>query len=516
MPHHHSPEASLLRQERAARKGFQAHRPDGHHWLLVPDHLRGRMKAILVSLVFHCEHDHLTERRSHFARSATLAAAPLVGSAATDVAMSAHRAANRAKHHWPPTLDSEPDQLQREDPWALAAGLRTAKAPAVSSHRSTSSSSPSGGAPLSDMVAASGASSSRASSPPSPPAGGALHGSAPSSSRSGGGDQWPGARGHGPVAASSSPAFATQADGGAASPPMLMFVGTAAELTEAARHLGASPWTGPVPSCSTSAPAHGEQVSVIGRCSCGSCQHRWLAAGWQCILSPFSVEPCDLSDSATIDVAEMGLVLDDAAAPSVELEVVDCRRPSSEVATQTTEVFPTTMHIRPPVREMVARLEPLCPAAGVAPGAEAGGVPVIDVEHNTGSPFPGSRWACLVARFLRAGRGCITADDVSESESDESDESGALGEALGALVPSGTPATIQDLTIGTSLVLMVDVLICGEPFDVLLPTGTRCQVVGVADGGRALLAAVPSANGPARVRQLYLPKSCLGNLQLLQ
>jgi hypothetical protein len=47
---------------------------------------------------------------------------------------------------------------------------------------------------------------------------------------------------------------------------MLMFVGTASQLTDAARQMGVLPW-----------PAVSENV-----CTCGVCQDLWLSCGWRC------------------------------------------------------------------------------------------------------------------------------------------------------------------------------------------------------------------------------------------
>jgi len=121
MPHRHSAASQEARHLRAGRLGFLAPRPSGCRWLLVPERLHPRLRSMASSVQLHSEHDALVGRSSHFARFATLAAAPLVGDVATRRALDIHRSANRAKHSWGRSLGEEVgpvDPFVLADPWA--------------------------------------------------------------------------------------------------------------------------------------------------------------------------------------------------------------------------------------------------------------------------------------------------------------------------------------------------------------------------------------------------------------
>ena len=88
MPHRHSARAALLRRDRARSCGYLRGCPAGHYWLLVPEELCDRMKRIRESLRLHRDHDVLAGGAPHhYARHASLAAAPFVGASATVAAL---------------------------------------------------------------------------------------------------------------------------------------------------------------------------------------------------------------------------------------------------------------------------------------------------------------------------------------------------------------------------------------------------------------------------------------------
>ena len=67
-----------------------------------------------------------------------------------------------------------------------------------------------------------------------------------------------------------------------------------------------------------------------------------------------------------------------------------------------------------------------------------------------------------------------------------------MGQQLEAMAPSGIPASPSDIVVGTSFVLMNEVLTLCMPIQFMLPAGTRCRVLHLDSEGD-VWAGVPSA-----------------------
>eukprot|EP00446_Apocalathium_sp_SHHI-4_P090043 CAMPEP_0177451362 /NCGR_PEP_ID=MMETSP0369-20130122/9726_1 /TAXON_ID=447022 ORGANISM="Scrippsiella hangoei-like, Strain SHHI-4" /NCGR_SAMPLE_ID=MMETSP0369 /ASSEMBLY_ACC=CAM_ASM_000364 /LENGTH=205 /DNA_ID=CAMNT_0018923947 /DNA_START=122 /DNA_END=736 /DNA_ORIENTATION=- len=101
MPHCRSSASRLARRARALDRGFIV--PcDGARHVLVPHALQLRVKAITHSLNLHDKHDTLAGTRSHFARSASVAAfrGNHISLGELNVASTSHQRANSAKYCW--------------------------------------------------------------------------------------------------------------------------------------------------------------------------------------------------------------------------------------------------------------------------------------------------------------------------------------------------------------------------------------------------------------------------------
>jgi len=120
MVHKYSAAALARRRQRALALGFLAPAPPGSRHVLVPTEIAPRIKTIAKSLNMHQQHNALASVNAHYARSATMLAARkgLLSDPQRNVAMSVHRAANRAKHAWAPIVPVDP--LTVADPWAGA------------------------------------------------------------------------------------------------------------------------------------------------------------------------------------------------------------------------------------------------------------------------------------------------------------------------------------------------------------------------------------------------------------
>ncbi len=148
MPNCRAPDKLATRRERARCRGYLATVRPGHRHVMVPQSLRGRVKAQVSALLHHQTCNDLTGTPHHFGTTAAMAARPLLGPETTAQMLRVHRSAARARHSWKqPSASSltvliatpsgrrscwadlsEPqntgDDIFDKDPWLL--GLRAA------------------------------------------------------------------------------------------------------------------------------------------------------------------------------------------------------------------------------------------------------------------------------------------------------------------------------------------------------------------------------------------------------
>jgi len=104
MPHVHSAASRVVRRARAHDRGYIAQKVFvDSTFVEVPTALGSRVRDLAASLCLHSAHDEIAGTRSHFARTATLAAAPFLTPDETSRALMVHRSANIAKHSWRPS-----------------------------------------------------------------------------------------------------------------------------------------------------------------------------------------------------------------------------------------------------------------------------------------------------------------------------------------------------------------------------------------------------------------------------
>jgi hypothetical protein len=128
MPHRFSAVALEARRERARRRGYVSSVPPGFSMVCVPTSIATRVKEMAQSIAIHRQHIELVGFGTHYARSATAAAAShqLISPDSCKAAMAAHRTANRAKHAWRARCSQQEEhgvdaQHQTEEPDAATA-----------------------------------------------------------------------------------------------------------------------------------------------------------------------------------------------------------------------------------------------------------------------------------------------------------------------------------------------------------------------------------------------------------
>jgi hypothetical protein len=119
-------ELSIAQERRLARDEFYrtAHSGPNRSFVEVPRVLAPSIKAMSRSREAHLRHDTLNGFHSHYARNATLAAAPALGAAATQAALALHSAGNGAKHSAVRQVLSWADEQEIEFP-PLSGGSAT-------------------------------------------------------------------------------------------------------------------------------------------------------------------------------------------------------------------------------------------------------------------------------------------------------------------------------------------------------------------------------------------------------